>query len=607
MQQGSRWSARLLLMSSAAYASHMPLGDDKGSRISNPDPVRFPRGLAPSQPAGAHSSDGADRPTVRRPDRGPGHDHDSESECASFVDGDLMLNGTAQAAFGWPDETCTTALPQFLSEAQQHDASETLATLCDRHAQNEVATILLSSYDLYWSAPEGTLRDVCQKTCCEIESSSQGDESDPDESSEEFCSSDYPCPSGFYCNFDYSTSGFCERCGDEDQWINNRCQNRGLPYGGVADCAMRCQLAPVPGANASYTSITVHNVYELHQAVDAQNTLRVPTVLVNEIVLAASGSPYLLHKTLELSTAITIRAEEHEHVVLEARNSSSVRPFRVMLVYGVARIHLIRLTIRSGREEFGAGLFVLGAPKLILDACDVTNNVAIGGQWGGGWGAKGGGMLITGQAHVVLRDSSLSSNVVAPGGYGPGIYMSGGRLEAINSRLFFNPDRGGLYVADGTALLSNKTLLHGPPAFGWRVLCEGSFPVLFPDLEPTYCSFRSADLGWPNLIAAGGELYYLLPAFPGHWLPSETCSVYRQSCDPFNPKYEECLAAFETCALTPDPSFEQPATEPCMPRTFMQHCDWFAEPNLLGKMMYNLPQAQAKYEDFPYACEVREE
>ena len=61
-----------------------------------------------------------------------------------------------------------------------------------------------------------------------------------------FCSTNTPCASGFHCNFDYGSSGFCEACPSPGSSCCTSC-----PDAGAADCAAVCPGAAAPGSGGS--------------------------------------------------------------------------------------------------------------------------------------------------------------------------------------------------------------------------------------------------------------------------------------------------------------------------------------------------------------------
>ena len=103
-------------------------------------------------------------------------------------------------------------------------------------------------------------------------------------------------------------------------------------------------------------------------------------------------------------------------------------------------------------------------------------------------------------------------------------------------------------------------------------------------------------LGGKNVMPLGGSVIYFFPVPPAHWLPNAECRVIRQACSETD---YACKGAEEACALTPDPSLNQTAMissdrcsgilrdacvqeasrsadgmKTCLPRTFMQPCNW---------------------------------
>ena len=109
--------------------------------------------------------------------------------------------------------------------------------------------------------------------------------------------------------------------------------------------------------------------------------------------------------------------------------------------------------------------------------------------------------------------------------------MRGGKLTLEHTRLESNVayrEGGGLYVASGSAVLGNQTLLDG----NWAPMGQQA-------------SIRS------------GEMLYYLPAPSGRWVPSvRMCTVERQrrqqaACDPSQQPALPWRAAVQ-CATIPN-------------------------------------------------------
>ena len=103
-----------------------------------------------------------------------------------------------------------------------------------------------------------------------------------------------------------------------------------------------------------------------------------------------------------------------------------------------------------------------------------------------------------------------------------------------------------------------------------------------------------------NLAAQGANLHlrqqasYVMPAPDGRWLPAATCLVYREACS----LDAACTAAVEACSM----EVVENATD-CMPFTFQQPCDWDAQPELLGELLFPIPLGATDVE-LPYTCGV---
>jgi hypothetical protein len=122
---------------------------------------------------------------------------------------------------------------------------------------------------------------------------------------------------------------------------------------------------------------------------------------VEHVVLAASGSPYVLEVELALARNVTLEAESDSSVVLDA-SASATRLCRVLSVGLGASVELRGLWLTGGWTAKGGG-FDGGAignyGRLVMRRCEVFGNAAY----------IGGGVFNRGELEVF--DSSLRDNV----------------------------------------------------------------------------------------------------------------------------------------------------------------------------------------------------
>ena len=172
-----------------------------------------------------------------------------------------------------------------------------------------------------------------------------------------------------------------------------------------------------------------------------------------------------------------------------------------------------------------------------------------------GGAARGGALYVLGSA---ILDDSLVTNcsAVAP-------FPSDGQ-------------GGAMYVADGTVLLSQRSLLVSNHASG-----VGS-----------------------TLYAGGGVTTYQLPAPPGHWIAGQDCLVYRQACRrdvKGNFLNAACPATARECSFLLNESAHAADGTLCQPLLRSQPCSWEQTPQLIGKKVQVLPQSPLEG-DLPAAC-----
>ena len=128
---------------------------------------------------------------------------------------------------------------------------------------------------------------------------------------------------------------------------------------------------------------------------------------------------------------------------------------------------------------------------------------------------------------------------------------------------------------------------------------------------------NSAPGGGSISFLAGG-IFYRLPAPAGRWLPSGECVIFRESCgvwgdcsDPGDVGHADCVkcdeAAFRAaCGVNATAAGSASGCSPttadtvggcCPDATFVQPCDWEADPTLLGQQIYTLQQDQPVDDD----------
>ena len=194
-------------------------------------------------------------------------------------------------------------------------------------------------------------------------------------------------------------------------------------------------------------------------------------------------------------------------------------------------------------------------------ACGVTVEIHDSTFSGNRAGQLGGGIVAMGCADdaMEVRDTAFTSNAIEESSAavgGAAIYAYDMNMNVVGCTISNNAapssQGGGVFVKNGRVVLT---------------------------------STRIKD----NLAASGANLYlsqqasYVMPLPDGMWLPASACLVYRVGC-PFGDA--ACEAALPTCQMTTVAN----ATD-CMPLTFQQPCDWDAQPELLGELLFPVPRA----------------
>lgn len=85
-------------------------------------------------------------------------------------------------------------------------------------------------------------------------------------------------------------------------------------------------------------------------------------------------------------------------------------------------------------------------------------------------------------------------------------------------------------------------------------------------------------------MALGGVTTYLLPAPPAHWIPGQTCLVYREGCErdiKGNPVDPACETTSSQCMRQAVAGEVNVSGTPCRPTLSNQPCDWANQPELV--------------------------
>jgi hypothetical protein len=197
----------------------------------------------------------------------------------------------------------------------------------------------------------------------------------------------------------------------------------------------------------------------------------------------------------------------------------------------------------------------------------------------------GGGFSIFGATVLLTGLWSVTFNVADE--QGGGFYLGSGDLTLAGGNVANNTAEkgGGLTVIGGTCYLNSGVLIKDN-------------------------TLSAAGTG-KQLDLRGGETVYVLPAPPGHYISDSICHVYRDACiiDPetgqANP---ECANARDACAIDANasahnlpPSSSLPSGGYCPKASFVQPCNWRANPLQLGRPFHPLPLDPID-ETYPYEC-----
>jgi hypothetical protein len=263
---------------------------------------------------------------------------------------------------------------------------------------------------------------------------------------------------------------------------------------------------------------------------------------------------------LVIAHAVALTAYEEGTAVLDARGAHGALQLR-----SGASVNLTGLTITGGANATGdgGGVSAEGAVVVRMTRCDVTGNAAV----------DGGGVSLVGDGEMVLESCTISANVASGSGGGVCVRGAGCSLRMSGVTLSGNSAArgGGLFVGSGSVVASLGTALRANSAATGRAFdTDGG------------SAYYERDAGFP----------------PAHYLPNARCVVYRE-LDGCN---ATCLAARDECALSPVAAAHAlSGVGPCTAASFVQPCDWEADPSLLGTQVYLLPPAPLD-DDLPFAC-----
>ena len=383
---------------------------------------------------------------------------------------------------------------------------------------------------------------------------------------------------------------------------------------------------------------------------------------VEHIVVARSGSPYMLDAQLEIARDVSIAAEGAESalgalppvwpVVLNA-SATVLRASRrrVLRIGHGATVSLTGLDLTGGYTfgcdtashpsrrcffaETQSGGAVLNYGTTTMSRCRLYGNAAL-------W-VDGGGGAVANFGSLVMDSCEVHDNSAAP--QGGGVYNDGD-LQIRSTRLTRNrAQQGGGLFNSGTSRVIHSWLdanfgLHGGGAYnsGLELELEGTSLAsntaalqaagLMVDAGVTF--LRNGTLIARNLCQAdgckshsfdssGGVTSYLLPAPPGRWVSGLDCRVYRGSSDcqryrSVSTAYHagctdqfcrytqsQCLVHSTACGLVPNVSASVPPLGACQTAVFVQPCDWQTLPGLVGRTLQTLPQVPLAV-DYPFAC-----
>ena len=322
-----------------------------------------------------------------------------------------------------------------------------------------------------------------------------------------------------------------------------------------------------------------------------------------------------------VTRSLTLQAREPGSVVFHAGDHRR----RVMLIGSNAHaieVRVIGINITGG---FNGGA-VTGAGGVVVEhsSSALFNLVSISNN-------QKGGLAIADDASVTLHAVNVHNNGLYHASYDGGgvslrnrgsLTMHGGSLT--HNRADYNG--GGLAAFDDSTAILDGVHVHDNIAGNGGGLSVSSGSVQLANRSKVYNNHLLPAMGanhyglGANIYYAGGNLFYTFPLPAGHWLPNAECQVYRKPCMSGGVG-NVCRAAFDACGRTPDPidngadsaavsgslcqgQFKHlcPESVTCEPRSFIQPCDWAANPSLIGTKMYVLPTNSPVEDTFPFPC-----
>ena len=324
----------------------------------------------------------------------------------------------------------------------------------------------------------------------------------------------------------------------------------------------------------------------------------------SERIIRMSSGVYLLNESFVLEAAnVTLYAADSSSVVLSPSSGWSSSDGHYLFdvrAGGMLEVHGIH--VMGSRSTLTGGAFVLKpGGAALLSRCTISDFHS-NSQPGGAVAAysaqlsisevtikdcataSNGGALFLRASQVSVRDSSIEGCEARDGGaifvsgdsgYGP-VWLANCTLSACTAS-----ERGGLLYAAGDVTMSNRTVLEGGVAGQ-----EGS-----------------------SVYVDNADVKYQLPGPAGHWLPNARCVVFRETYGTACADGDsQCEKDRDECAVLPDDCEGDVCTPPvtgngetCTAATFVQYCDWQADPSSLGQYLYQLPTAPIE-SHFPYPC-----
>ena len=258
---------------------------------------------------------------------------------------------------------------------------------------------------------------------------------------------------------------------------------------------------------------------------------------VNTIALTApTTSPYALTATNNTNGATglpVVAANDNLTIVgngdaIERSTVSGTPYFRLFDVAAGASLTLGNLTLKGG-VAYGAGVAAEGGAiysqgNLVLNGVTVQNNQALGVAGPSvqndhsppvyGSPASGGGLYVA-AGTATLTNVTLSSNTAQGGqhgilneqaaGNGGGLYVAGGTVTLANDTVETNTaslDGGGLYVAGGTVSSSNDTVESNTAGYGAGLDVAGGAVASSNDTVES----NTAENGGGGLYVNGGTM-----------------------------------------------------------------------------------------------------